>query len=323
MQCFSGKRRDVCSTSSHPSVEMTTAAFKGIEALVLLKTEWLKRKEVEHTGLNQAIEQTKDVHKWLSRVSKVLASYGQSIATVQADNDRIQENLIAIKNGQSLGEGNQMMSDLLSFINDNGVNAEDTSETLKEKLGEVVDNKLYDVAQAERYWNFYVLSHKKTVNIALSMSDDEKHCVVEGVFSNNLSTDDAESIAERDSFLMGHLAHSIYKKETRKKLIGEPLIANESGIWRKSIRSAKKRKPSTRAGFVMGQSKFVIVLENDYSSDHKNYWASEEIHVQSPSSSPYSRFIKELGNWCYRQQGYQPTIYSKPITQVPESLSRM
>jgi len=80
---------------------MTTASFKGIDALVLLRTEWCKRKEVEQTDLNQAIKQTKEVQMWLSRVSKVLASYGHLITTVQADNDRIQENLIAIKKKQS------------------------------------------------------------------------------------------------------------------------------------------------------------------------------------------------------------------------------
>jgi len=161
----------------------------------------------------------------------------------------------------------------MSFINDSGASVEDTTETLKEKLEVYDNNKLYDVSQAERYWNFYVLPYKKTVKISISLSN-ERNCFLEWIFSNNLSSEDAESIAERDSFLMGHLAYSICKKETRKKLIGEPLVANESGIWRKSIRSdsnSKSSKLSTRAGFVMGQSKFVIVLENDDSCDHKKY----------------------------------------------------
>ena len=285
---------------------MTASSLKGIEDLIFLKREWHKRKELEQTELNRAIEQTQDVRLWLDRVSQVLTSYEKSISTVQEDNNRIRQNLMAVE------VTSREPTDFLAFLDEIGISGEDTITILKTKFDQsFVDSKnRYDIAQAERYWNFYVLPHQKTVKISVSLSD-EKRCLLEGLFSNNSST---ESITNRDSFLMGHFAHSIYKKETREKVVGEPLIANESGIWRKSIFKNRKRRTKLMPtvsddGFVMGRSKFVIVLENDD-------WISEEVHVLSPPSSPYWKFIQELGNWCFRQQGYQPTVYSRPIMQV-------
>ncbi|EFX82383.1 hypothetical protein DAPPUDRAFT_302626 [Daphnia pulex] len=292
-----------CAPSGHSSVNMTADIIRNLEALLKLKEELMKMKDVGTNQLTMAIEERQKVHEQLALVMKAIQSSENEIKKLQDENSFHIAQMVSVLERNKLktdvdsqdGQKKELyFSELMSLVE--GSTADDTADTLKQKMTQLVEQYEQKFNEATALVSEYELRNKMKISVHLFDENDRPipmcSWLEKGFRYQPITPALKVPQNHQDSVLLSHVIFSALKRQKIPlKCVEQPTNASTSST---SIPLPPYVSAST-SKFVLGISS-LFILRLFQSGCPKG-----EIHIR-PTLTFHPAFLQKLGEFCFKSQ---------------------
>ncbi|EFX82240.1 hypothetical protein DAPPUDRAFT_241481 [Daphnia pulex] len=311
LTCGSAEKR-TCTSSGHSSVEMTADAIRNVEELFKLKEELMKMKNIGTNQLATAIQERQKVHEQLALLLNAIRCSENEIKKLRDENSFHLAQMMTLleRNSQKSSSDGQpkeklYFSELMSFVE--GSTADDTAETLKQKMTKSVEWYEQQCHEAMAIASEYELRKKFKIAVHLYDENDRRIPTVpwleEGFRFQPLCPALKGSQLRQNSLLLSHAVFSLLQSNVLNREVptvgaeskGEqptPVVHFPPSI---SLTSTKK--------FVLNASSFFILRI------YQSGTLIGNIVIRPVHMFEHCDFTRQLGEFCFQTQKVISGVY--------------
>ena len=311
---------------------MSINTIKNLEALLTLKEELLKMKDTGTNKLAMAIQERQKVQEQLALIMKSIQCSAEQVQKLQDENNlRMTEMVSILERNQSKPVGQQdvpkkelFFSELMALVD--GSTADDTTETLKLKMTNLVKNYEQKLCESAAIGSEY--EFRKRVKIAVHLYDEKDQRIPtvpmleDGFRFQPLSPALKGSPIRQDSTLLSHAVFSLLQRQKIPLKTGDPQVQSipdasskvkaikDPKIKKEKIKKTEKKEKKTKAvpksvpNVFPSGSQFVLSLSTVFilrlfqSGSPKG-----EIRFIPVFREPWlTEFMQKLGECCFKSQ---------------------
>ncbi len=289
-----------CAPSGHSSVNMTADVIRNLEALLKLKEELMKMKNVGTNQLTMAIQERQKVHEQLALVMKAIQFSENEIKKLQAENSFQIAQMVSVLERNKLKTDFQdgkpkkelYFSELMSLVE--GSTADDTADTLKQKMTKSVELYEQKFHEANALVSEYELRNKMKISVHLFDENDRPiptcSWLEKGFRYQPITPALKVPQNHQDSVLLSHIIFSALKRQKIPlKCVQQPTNASTSS----TTISLPPCVSASTSKFVLGISS-LFILRLFQSGSPKG-----EIHIR-PTLTFHPAFLQNLGEFCFK-----------------------
>jgi hypothetical protein len=247
---------------------MSINTIKNLEALLTLKEELLKMNDTGTNKLAMAVQQRQKVQEQLAIIMNSIQYSGEQVQKLQDENNlRMTEMVSILERNQSKPVGQQdfpkqelFFSELMALVD--GSTADDTTETLKLKMTNLVENYEQKLCESAAIGSEY--EFRKRVKIIVHLYDEKDQKIpslpiLEDGFRFQPQSLSLEGSSNRqDSILLSHAVFSLLQREKIPLKMGEPQHStadspskvktdDDPRIKKENIKKPEKKEKKTKA----------------------------------------------------------------------------
>jgi hypothetical protein len=306
---------------------MTADIIRNLEALLKLKEELIKMKDVGTNHLTMAIEERQKVHEQLALVMKAIQSSENEIKKLQDENSFHIAQMVSVLERNKLktdvdSQDDQKkelyFSELMSLVE--GSTADDTADTLKQKMTQLVEEYEQKFNEATALVSEYELCNKMKISVHLFDENDRPiptcSWLEKGFRYQPITPALKVPQNHQDSVLLSHVIFSALKRQKIPlKCVQQPTNASTSST---TIPLPPYVSASTSNKFVLSSdssSTSIFILRLFQSGCPKG-----EIHIRPTLSFHFSHFtfafLQKLGEFCFKSQKKFGGNIDKVITRI-------
>ncbi len=329
---------------------MTINTIKNLESLLKLKEELLAMKDSGTNKLAMAIQERQKVQEQLALIMKSIQCSGEEVQKLQDENNFRMTEMVSVleRNGSKTDsqdvpvQKGLFFSELMSLVD--GSTADDTTETLKQKMTTLVEMHEQKLCEAIAVASEYDLRRKVKITVHLYDENDQAiptlPLLEKGFRLQPLSPALKGNPIRQDSILLSYAVFSLLQRQKIPLKIKEPqqsAVASNSSSTpvtakdpkkkpktvtkiEKKIKSTTKSSPVTlppnvfpsNSKFVLNESS-VFILRIFQSGNPKG-----EIRFNPVFRLPWiTEFMQKLGEFCFQSQ----KIFCNTINKVTPEIS--
>lgn len=314
---------------------MTINTIKNLESLLKLKEELLAMKDSGTNKLAMAIQERQKVQEQLALIMKSIQCSGEEVQKLQDENNLRMTEMVSVleRNGsktdsQVVPEKKSLFfSELMSLVD--GSTADDTTETLKQKMTTLVEMHEQQLCEATAVASEYDFRRKLKITVHLYDENDQPiptlPLLEKGFSFQPLIPSPKGNSIRQDSILLSHAVFSLLQRQKIPLNIKEPQEsagASNSSSTSVAAKDAKK-KPKT---ITKKEKKIKSAIKSSPVTLPPNVFPSSSKFVLTPSSvfilrlfqsgSPkgeirfnpmlrltwITELVQKLGEFCFQSQ---------------------
>ncbi|XP_046447948.1 uncharacterized protein LOC124196775 [Daphnia pulex] len=317
-----------CSSSGHSSVNMTINTIKNLESLLKLKEELLAMKDSGTNKLAMAIQERQKVQEQLALIMKSIQCSGEEVQKLQDENNLRMTEMVSVleRNGsktdsQDVAEKKSLFfSELMSLVD--GSTADDTTETLKQKMTTLVEMHEQQLCEATAVASEYDFRRKVKITVHLYDENDQLiptlPLLEKGFRFQPLSPALKGNPIRQDSLLLSYAVFSLLQRQKIPLNIKEPqqsaVAASNSSSTTTTAKDPKK-KPKTIAKI---EKEIKLTIESSPVTLPPSVFPSSSKFVLNPTSVFILRLF-HTGN-LYGEIRFNPVLRLPWIMELMQKL---
>ncbi|XP_046640733.1 uncharacterized protein LOC124326122 isoform X4 [Daphnia pulicaria] len=321
LTCGSAEKR-TCTSSGHSSVEMTADAIRNVEELFKLKEELMKMKNIGTNQLTTAIQERQKVHEQLALLLNAIQCSENEIKKLRDENSFHLAQMMTLlernsKKSSPDGQPKEKLyfSELMSFVE--GSTADDTAETLKQKMTKSVEWYEQQCREATAIASEYELRKKLKIAVHLLDENDRRIPTVpwleEGFRFQPLSPALKGAQVHQNSLLLSHAVFSLLQNNVCNREEPTSAMVETDGKGEKPtpvVQLPPSIPLTSTKKFVLNASSFFILRI------YQSGTLIENIIIRPVHMFEHCDFTRQLGEFCFQTQKVFCSTVSKVISGV-------